>query len=101
MVYDYVCEQCGHTFEVIGVLMANRNEPQPCPIEGCDGEGHYDFGATARTNRVVVHEDVNSFVERRGGRSPQAHGGCVGRGKGSTGAGRHYPGDPRHEKNWV
>lgn len=34
--YDYVCQSCGHRFEVFQSM--NDDKLQDCPQEGCDGK---------------------------------------------------------------
>lgn len=34
--YDYVCQKCGHRFEVFQSM--NDAKLEDCPVEGCDGK---------------------------------------------------------------
>lgn len=98
MTYDYTCTYCGKTFEVSGVTVADRFTPQTCT--DCEEPAVYNSMASITTSRVVYHEGLNTFLDRKFGRNPtwqppKVGGGISSEGKGSVGAMRYYPGDPK------
>jgi putative FmdB family regulatory protein len=106
MIYTFKCGECEHHEEVWNVKMDERGDLKTCPK--CEKESfRYDFGLTMRGCRVFYQEDVNSYMERRFGRSktwqppPSQNKGSAGKTSGRAGAGRHYPGDPRFSKKEI
>ena len=103
MIYTFKCDDCEHHEEVWNVKMEERTDIRECPQCGAESF-KYNFGLTMQGSRVFYHEDINSYMERKFGRSktwqpPPSHNKArAGKTSGRAGAGRHYAGDPRFSK---
>lgn len=103
--YIFKCSDCGFTASV-QVPMEDRNEVQNCP-ECSSAAFGYDFMLTMKSSRVAVHEDIVSFMDRKMSKNkiyqgaPTWNRAVAGKTSGRAGAGRHFMGDPKHQKKWV
>jgi hypothetical protein len=103
--YRFTCSSCEFTDQV-RVAMESRNEVRPCP-ECEEATFAYDFVLTMKHSQVHLQEDIVSYMDRKFAQNKEYQGAptwnkaVAGKTSGTAGAGRHFMGDPKHNKKWV